>query len=237
MLKLLNYSGDKKDKNIIECNRLTNDMLFLKYNVSEGDIIHIKENQFVIMFEKGKVLDVKENAGDFLVGIDDKIDESISNDWENLVIRKSEDENLCVIFLNINVIAHNKYNISDPIKYVDWKNNESSEIYIKLEGFYDFKIENPKMLFSKVIGLRTHFSKQELIEKIRKFILNSIEEGINEISKEYKLDINTLTSKSKELEVRLKQNEHDLKLLEYGVKLTYFDITNFEITKRKFKIF
>ena len=68
-------------------------------------------------------------------------------------------------------------------------------------------------------------------------MLNSIEVGINEISEEYKLDINTLTSKSKELEVKLKQNEYDAKLLEYGVKLTYFDITNFDITKKKFKIF
>ena len=114
---------------------------------------------------------------------------------------------------------------------------KSSEIYIKLEGFYDFRIEDTLKFLSKVIGLRNHFSKQELIEKIRKYIISSIEKGINEISEEYKLNIDTLVQKSKELEVKLKQNEYDVKLLEYGIKLLYFDVKDFEVSKKKFKFF
>lgn len=237
MIKLLEYKEDLLDKKIVECNNLSNDIIFRKYDIQKDDIIKIKENQFVVIAEKGRVLDIKECSGIFCLQNIDKLDEEFEKEWGNLIIRKSEDTNLCAIFLNINVINHNKYLINDPIKYLDWKNDKASEIYIKLEGYYDFKIENPKMLLSKIIGLRNHFSKQELIEKVRKFILNSIQDGINEISKEYKLDINTLTEKSKELEVKLRTNEYDLKLLEYGVKLTYFDIEKFEVTKKKFKIF
>ena len=89
-----------------------------------------------------------------------------------------------------------------------------------------------------MIGLRSIYTKQELVERIRKYVLNSIEEGINEISREYKLDVNYLPENSKKLEVKLKQNKYDEKLSEYGVKITYFDITKLEVTKRKkFKFF
>lgn len=234
MKKFLKYS-EKADENfkLVECKNLSNDLLFLKYNILENNVVSVKENQNIVLVEKGKVVDLKEEKGTYI--IKDVEEEKGLN--ENLIIRKAENEELCVIFFNRAEIKNNKYIIDNPIKYIDWKNGESEEIYIKLEGNYDFKIDNILNFLSKVIGLRNHFSKQELIEKIRKYINNSIEKGINQISEEYKLDIDTLTQKSKELEINLKQNEYDIKLLEYGIKLLYFDINKFEITKKKFKFF
>ncbi len=224
-------------KNIIECKDLNNDIIFRKYNISEGNIIKVENNQIVCMSEKGRVLDIKEESGKYKVQNIDETDEEFDKKWKDLIIRKSEEEDLCIIFFNKNVIRHNKYFISDPIKYKNWKDEKEVEIFINLEGYYDFKIIDPKMLLSKIIGLRRYFTKQELIEKVRKYIVSSIEEGINEISEEYKLDIDTLTQNSDKLEVKLKQNEYDRKLEEYGIKLTYFDIKKFEITKKKFKFF
>ena len=224
-------------KNIIECKDLNNYIIFRKYNISEGNIIKVENNQIVCMSEKGRVLDIKEESGKYKVQNIDETDEEFDKKWKDLIIRKSEEEDLCIIFFNKNVIRHNKYFISDPIKYKNWKDEKEVEIFINLEGYYDFKIIDPKMLLSKIIGLRRYFTKQELIEKVRKYIVSSIEEGINEISEEYKLDIDTLTQNSDKLEVKLKQNEYDRKLEEYGIKLTYFDIKKFEITKKKFKFF
>ena len=210
----------------------------MKYDVILGDIIEVSDSQYVVLIEKGIVYDTVDKSGQYIV-MNEIIDsdKDIKDEWKDLKIRKTENNGLCVVFLNKNLIKHNKYIINDPIKYVDWKDGSSKEIYIKVEGFFDFKIEDPKKLLSKIIGIRNHFSKQELIERIRRFVVNSIEKGINELSEEYKLDIKTLETKSKELEIKLKQNEYDEKLLEYGVKLTYFDISHLEIAKRKFKIF
>ncbi len=237
-IRLVSLLEKEKNKKIIKCDNLSNDMIFMKYDVIQGDIVEISDSQYVVLIEKGTVYDAQDRAGQYIV-MNEIIDtdKDIKDEWKDLKIRKTEDNNLCVIFLNKNIIEHNKYVINDPIKYVDWKDGSCKEIYIKLEGFYNFKIEDPKKLLSQIIGLRNHFSKQELIERIRRFIVNSIEKGINELSEEYKLDIKTLETKSKELEIKLKQNEYDAKLLEYGVKITYFDISHLEITKRKFKIF
>lgn len=237
-IKLVNLLEKQEDKKIIKCNNLNNDMIFMKYDVVLGDIVETTDNEYIVLIEKGIVYDAHSNPGQYVV-MNEIIDsdEDIKEEWKDLKIRKTDDNGLCVIFLNKDIIEHNKYFINDPIKYTDWKDSSSKEVYIKVEGFYDFKIEDPKKFLSKVIGLRAHFSKQELVERIRKFVINSIEKGINEISEEYKLDIESLETKSKELEIKLKQNEYDDKLLEYGVKITYFDINHLEIAKRKFKIF
>ncbi len=237
-IKLISLLEKEKDKKIIKCDNLSNDMIFMKYDVIPNDIVEISDSQYIVLIEKGIVYDVQDKAGQYIV-MNEIIDtdKDIKDEWKDLKIRKTEDNGLCIVFLNKNVIEHNKYMINDPIKYVDWKDGSSKEIYIKVEGFYNFKIEDSKKLLSQIIGLRNHFSKQELIERIRKFVVNSIEKGINELSEEYKLDIKTLETKSKELEIKLKQNEYDAKLLEYGVKITYFDISHLEIAKRKFKIF
>jgi membrane protease subunit (stomatin/prohibitin family) len=238
-IKLVNLlSKEQENVKVIKCNDLNNDIIFMKYDVVLGDVIELDDNQYVVLIEKGTVYDAKENSGLYIV-MNEIIDsdEDVKEEWKDLKIRKTDNDGLCVVFLNKNLIEHNKYIINDPIKYIDWKDGNSREVYIKVEGFYDFKIEDPKKLLSQVIGLRAHFSKQELIEKIRKFIINSIEKGINEVSEEYKLDIDNLVSESKKLGIEINQNEYDEKLLEYGVKITYFDISNFEISKKKNKIF
>lgn len=236
MKKLLEYKHKDNEIKILESHNLSADMIFKKYDISEGDIIKVNSSEISLIVENGKVLDIKEE-GEYILSYTEGIDEEFEKQWGDLQVRKAENDGLCIIFINKEVIKHNKYYINDPIKYKDFKNNRQKEIKIKIEGSYDFKIENPKAFLSKVIGLRKHFSKQELIEKVRKYILNSIEKGINELSEEYKLDVEDLPENSKHLEIKLKQNEYDKKLLEYGVKLTYFDIDKLEVINKKFKFF
>ena len=176
MMKLSGFQENFENIKIIECPELSNNIIFKKYNVSEGDIVKVSENQFVCVFEKGRVLDIKENKGTYKLENLDIKDDEFDSIWKNLIVRKAENESLCILFFNTNIIKHNKYIINDPIKFKNWKNGEFSDICINLEGYYDFKIDNPKMMLSKVIGLRNLFTKQELIEKIRKYIIYSIEE-------------------------------------------------------------
>lgn len=85
------------------------------------------------------------------------------------------------------------------------------------------------MFFSRVYGVREHYSKLELIEQIRKNAINSIKEGINELSNEYKLSIELVKTKTSELEIKVKENEYDLKLKMRGIKITYFELSELDI--------
>lgn len=216
---------------IIKCNKLTNDIIFMKYDINIDDIIEINNNEFGALIYKGEVCDTKEENGIYLVKNEvSKIEE----EWQDLHIRKTEEDDLCIVFLNRDEIKGNKFLLEIETKNL---NLITKEKYVYLEGYYDFKIEHPKMFFSKIIGIRKHFTKQELIEKIRKYVLKSIEKGINDILQEYNLDIKDLPENSKKLELKLKENEYDKKLLEYGVKLINFDISNLEIVDKKIKFF
>lgn len=225
------------NKNFLECNELDNDVLFRRYPIKYNDEILVKENQFVLLIEKGDVLDVEEKSGMYRIEEGSSQKNDFSKIWGNLKIKKSEDTPLSVIFLNRRIIRKNKYFIAEPIKYIEYDKNDEKEYYIKIKGCFDFHIIDPKMFINKVIGLRNHFSKQELIEQIRKYVVSSIEKGIKELSEEYKLDINTIQTKSKELQIKLSQNDSDEKLLEYGIKLNYFDIDEVEIVEKKKNFF
>ena len=65
MMKLSGFQENFENIKIIECPELSNNIIFKKYNVSEGDIVKVSENQFVCVFEKGRVLDIKENKGTY----------------------------------------------------------------------------------------------------------------------------------------------------------------------------
>ena len=85
------------------------------------------------------------------------------------------------------------------------------------------------MFFSRVFGVRDHYSKLELLEQIRVQAVNSIQEGINELSNEYKLSMELVKTKTSELEIKVKENEYDIKLKMRGIKITYFELTDIDI--------
>lgn len=233
-MKFLDFKEDILNKKILESKDLDNDIIFRKYNISVGDIVKIKENQIVCIIEKGKILDINDKIGTYV--IEDIDNEELDDIWKNFIIRKSEDEELCIIFINSNVIKHNKYNISNRIKYDASETDKKLEIM--LEGYYDFKIVNPKNLLSQVIGLRKVFTKQELIEKVREHIINSIVSGINVITNEYKLDVDfSNLSDDGYVEGNLKSNQYDEKLFEYGIKLLHFEVTKYDIYGKKSNFF
>lgn len=220
-----------------ECNKLNDNILLEKHKISIGDYIKLDYNQIAIIIEKSKVYDIKEKEGIYKLVSQENLDNEFLNQWNDLKIRDAEKEELSVVFINKNRITKNKYVIDEPIKIKCINNNKYSKVKVTLEGLYDFEIVDTRAFISKLIGLRMTYTKLELIEKIRKYIHGSIEKGINEIVSEYRFDIDTLIENSKRVEIKLEENIYDLKLLEFGIKLTYFDITKIDIKKRKIRFF
>ncbi len=227
--KLINFNEETED--ILKCDKLCNDIIFMKYDVSINNIIEITENEFIILIYKGQVYDFKEEVGKYIVK---ETDLEIENEWENLFIRDAGNNDLCVIFLNKNIIKNNKLLINKTIEKQNQFNGKLSKIELNIYIEYDFKIESPKNFLNKIIGLRKIYTKQEIIEKVRKYILDSIEKRINEELEAYKLDIEKILNSTQIIE---EFNEYDSKLLEYGVKLMNYRITKYEEIDKKNKFF
>lgn len=226
--KIDNLDKNAIDKNLlIEVEDLNNDILIRKVLVENKKYLEIKENQYVVFYGKGKIFDIEEN-----VGLYEIIEGNTNKDLQlwDFVIQKAENEENGILFLNVSEIKNNKFYIRNPITYTDWTyENEPLESKMRLEGVFNFKIIKPENFIKIVIGLRDHYSKPELLEQIRIYILKSIEEGIRELSEVYKIDIKTFVNNIHELKIKVSQNSYDNKLLSKGIKVIFFDIDKIEL--------
>lgn len=207
---------------VIRVDNLSNDILIRKVIFENQKYVEVLENQVVVFYENGKIIDVVYKKGIYEISIGDSYRDLLL--W-NFEIQKAEENEFGFLFINLAEIVNNKFFIRNPITYTDWSYEEEPfESKVKLEGIFNFQIVKPENFLKIVIGLRENYSKPELLEQIRIYILKSIEEGIKELSEKFKIDINTFVNKSEEINVKVSQNEYDSKLLSKGIKVTYFDI-------------
>lgn len=229
--------------------------------IEEGTKIKINDGQYAILIENGKVVDSCYEVGIYIITnekCENNNSKNIRNSaiklknvssveeleefeyWDDYEDEKTLNLPLSLIFINLNEITDNKFYIKNPIPYEDWTNLHYDEKKKKNlpyktsligDGKFNFIIKNPSLFLSSTLGIREHYTKQELIEQIRKTVVNSITEGINELGEEYKLSIQLVKNQTNELEIKVKQNNYDEKLAKRGIKLTYFEITNCEEIK------
>lgn len=226
-------------EDILDIDNLGNDILIRKILIFNKKYINVKENECVVLYSKGKILDKQDESGLYEIIETDEESENITEEWK-FKIQKAEDEETGVLFINTAEIIENKFYIRNPITYTDWSyEDEPFESKVRLEGVFNFKIIKPENFLKIVIGLREHYSKPELLEQIRIYILKSIEEGIKELSEVFKIDIRTFINNIHDLDIKVSKNVYDDKLLSKGIKVTFFDINKIdvdEITRRMLEI-
>ncbi len=247
MCKLIAYKKNsmkfvkiqKSNSNIIECTELNNDVLVRRINLEIYNHIQVRilDKQYAILIEKGEILAVCSEAGDYEIDFDLEDNSASLKKWKLYKDEKTKTLPLSLVFINLKEITENKFYFKKPIEYVDWTNcyydeNLKQKLPLKTQfigdGKFNFIIENPVLFLNSILGIREHYTKQELLEQIRKIVVNSIKLGIDELGEEYKLSIKLVKNKSNELEIRVSQNNYDEKLAKRGIKITYFEITNFE---------
>lgn len=214
MTKKLKLSNSiKEKKNILTCNTLSNDMIFKKYHISINQYIELINEQYICLIENGKLLDIKSGKGIYY------IEEINENSKYNVLIPKVQKNELSAIFMNGTIIKNNRC-IFNNFKY--------DKFDLEIEVMYDLKITNPEKFLGKIIELRTHYSKQELIEILRKYLFSYIKACIKQCKSESEI-INHIKAIEEEIYV----SEWNLKITERGVALTNFRIMSFKIVERK----
>ena len=168
------------------------------------NLVKLKDKQYAIIFEKGKILDLISEEGIFTI-----IDVPNTSFPEELMDYQIKDDNqqLCVIFFNMNVITNNKFYI---------RKKHKNDFYG--EGDFEFKISNPIKLFNKVVEIRTFYSREELLEKIRERISKIVVSVIKEQENEYILDSTAIREKI------------DI-FKDYGIKIVSCNINDIEFKK------
>jgi membrane protease subunit (stomatin/prohibitin family) len=231
-MKFAKLSPDADMKKVIQCDDMDNDTLVVRLpdKIENKRPVMLKEGQYAILYKAGKVHDAIHKKGLYEIEASKQAKTRKEMEkWREFVPPKKDDSELCIIVFNMKEITQNNFYIDKPIEYIDWSKDKPIKARFTCKGKFNFKIEDPFLFFSRVFGVRDHYSKLELIEQIRKQAVSSIQEGINELSSEYKLSMELVKTKTSELEIKVNENEYDLKLKMRGIKITYFELTEIDI--------
>lgn len=235
-MKFAKLSPEADMTKVIQCDDMDNDTLVVRLpdKIENKRPVMLKEGQYAILYKAGKVYDAIHKKGMYEIESSKQAKTRKEMEkWREFVPPKKDDSELCMIVFNMKEIKNNHFSIEKPIEYIDWSKDKPIKARITCKGIFNFRIDDPYLFFSRVFGVRDHYSKLELIEQIRKQAINSIQEGINELSNEYKLSIELVKTKTSELEIKVKENDYDIKLKMRGIKITYFELTDLDIVADK----
>ena len=124
--------------------------------VSNGSIIHVLDNQFMILVDGGKIVDYTATAGYYKVDnsalpslFNGQFGDSIKESFSRIKYGGISSTSQRVFFLNLQEIRGIKFGTQNPVQYFD--NFYESELFMRLHGTYSIKITDPFKFYMEVI--------------------------------------------------------------------------------------
>lgn len=124
--------------------------------VSNGSIIHVLDNQFMILVDGGKIVDYTATAGYYKVDnsalpslFNGQFGDSIKESFGRIKYGGISSTSQRVFFLNLQEIRGIKFGTQNPVQYFD--NFYESELFMRLHGTYSIKITDPFKFYMEVI--------------------------------------------------------------------------------------
>ena len=172
--------------------------------ISNGSIIQVKENQFMILTDGGKIIDYTAEPGYF------KVDNSSAPSLFNGEFGKSLAESFArikfggvtplkqeVFFINLQEIKGIKFGTRSPVNYFD--NFYNAELFLRAHGTYSIKITDPIRFYAEVIPKNAErVDINEINEQYMSEFLEGLQAAINRMSADG-IRISYVASKSGEL--------------------------------------
>ena len=172
--------------------------------VSNGSVIHVYPNQFMMLVDGGKVVDYTAEEGYYTVNnsslpslfngqFGDTLKESFSRIKYGGVTPTSQK----VYYVNLQEVKGIKFGTRNPINYFDTFYN--SELFLRAHGTYSIKITDPLLFYAEVIPKNADKVEiDEINEQYLDEFLEALQASINQMSADG-TRISFVTSKAREL--------------------------------------
>lgn len=172
--------------------------------VSNGSIIHVYDNQFMMLVDGGKIVDYTAEPGYY------KVDNSSLPSFFNGQFKDTLKDSLNrmkfggqtptmqkVFYVNLQEIKGIKFGTRNPINYFDSFYN--AELFLRAHGSYSIKITDPLKFYAEVIPRnKDHVEITDVNEQYLSEFLEALQAAINQLSADG-MRISFVTSKSREL--------------------------------------
>lgn len=156
--------------------------------ISDGSVIHVYDNQFMILTDGGKVIDYTAEPGYYKVSnsslpsmFGGQLDEALQESFARLKFGGTTPVAQKVFYVNLQEIKGIKFGTRNAVNYFD--NFYNAELFLRAHGTYSIKITDPLKFYAEVIPRNAeHVEIEEINEQYRSEFLEALQTAINRMS-------------------------------------------------------
>lgn len=172
--------------------------------ISDGSVLHVYDNQFMLLVDGGKVVDYTAEPGYYKVEnssmpslFNGQFGDALKETFSRIKYGGVPSSKQKAFFINLQEIKGIKFGTRNPINYFDTFYN--SELFLRAHGTYSIKITNPLKFYQEVVPRNAdRVEIEDVNEQYLNEFLEALQAAINQMSADGSR-ISHVTSKAREL--------------------------------------
>jgi len=172
--------------------------------VSNGSIIHVYPNQFMILVDGGKIVDYTAEEGYYKVEnssapslFNGQFGDTLKEAFGRVRYAGVPSQKQQVFYINLQEIKGIKFGTPTPVNYFD--NFYNSELFLRAHGTYSIKVTDPIKFFAEAIPRNAaRVDIKDINEQYLSEFLEALQAAINQMSVD-NIRISQVVSKTREL--------------------------------------
>ncbi len=205
--------------------------------VSNGSIIHVYDNQMMILVDGGKIVDFTAEPGYFKVDNSSmpslfagQFMDSLKESFSRVKYGGVPSQAQRVFFINLQEMKNIKFGTPNAVNYFD--NFYNAELFIRAHGTYSIKVTDPFKFYQEVIP-RSAITQNESVDfqSLNQQYCDEFIEALASAINQYSADgnrVSFITSKSRELGKYMSQTLDEewnqgrgMEVVSVGIKVSY----------------
>lgn len=173
--------------------------------ISNGSVIHVYDNQFMILTDGGKIIDYSAEPGYYTVDNasapslfnGDLVGDVLKDSFNRFKFGGGKPVSMKVYFLKLQEIRGIRFGTRNPVNYFD--NFYNSELFLRTHGSYSIKITDPIRFYTEVVPRNaSHLEVEDINQQFLDEFLEALQSAISQMSVDG-IRISHVTSKTREL--------------------------------------
>ena len=172
--------------------------------ISDGSVIHVYPNQFMILVDGGKIIDYTAEEGYYTVKnsslpslFNGQFGEALKESFDRVRFGGETPTSQKVYFINLQEIKGIKFGTPNPINYFDQFYN--AELFLRAHGTYSIKVTDPLLFYAEAIPKnKARVEVTDINEQYLSEFLEALQSSINQMSADG-IRISYVASKGREL--------------------------------------